>query len=39
MNANWDGMPDYARIFIDGLKEAGVWLVTAFPRKSGTVTY
>jgi len=32
MNANSDGMPEYARIFVDGLKEAGVGLVTALPE-------
>ncbi len=32
MNANADGTPEYARIFVDGLKEAGVGLVTALPE-------
>jgi len=27
-----DGTPDYARTFVDGLKEAGVGLVTALPE-------
>ena len=32
MNTIPDGTPDYARTFIDGLKEAGVGLVTALPE-------
>ncbi len=32
MNENSDATPDYARTFIDGLKEAGVGLVTALPE-------
>jgi len=32
MNANSDATPEYARVFVEGIKEAGVGLVTALPE-------